>query len=313
MSQAGSLRGSGSGPGGSDLHVARYIVSAGGGTDGANYTTIASAYAAAVAKGGNQTVFIQPGTYTENITLSAGVNLAAFNCDALPPSVTINGKCSASFSGACAISGICLQTNGDYFIEVSGANATRVELIHCRLSATNNTGIHVTNSNGNGGLYIRYCNGQLANAAIAFFTLTSTAGIQFTGGIFENLGSTTVSTSSGNGGVSFYNCFIGWPVTTSSSGAFTALNCQFSFTSPSTLTIGNSGGSYLINSWVYTQSASAISVGAGASLKCANCAIDSTNTNAITGAGTLQYGLLTFTNSSSTVNTSTLIPLATLI
>src|ERR1700689_4598331 len=36
---------------GFDLHTARYIVSAGGTSDGANYTTIASAYAAAVAAG----------------------------------------------------------------------------------------------------------------------------------------------------------------------------------------------------------------------------------------------------------------------
>ena len=56
-----------------DLHTARYIVSAGGAIDGANYTTIATAYAAAVAAGGVQTVFIQPGTYTENITLSPNV------------------------------------------------------------------------------------------------------------------------------------------------------------------------------------------------------------------------------------------------
>src|SRR5574338_1448725 len=48
----------------SDLHTARFIVSAGGAPDGANYTTITAALAAAVAAGGNQTVFIQPGTYT---------------------------------------------------------------------------------------------------------------------------------------------------------------------------------------------------------------------------------------------------------
>ncbi len=64
-----------------DLHTARFIVSAGGASDGANYTTIASAIAAAVGATGNQTVFIQPGTYIENLTLSPGIDLTAYGCD----------------------------------------------------------------------------------------------------------------------------------------------------------------------------------------------------------------------------------------
>ena len=87
-----------------DLHVARFIVSAGGAADGANYTTLASAYAAAVAAGAPQTIFIQPGTYIENITLSAGINIAAFECDAMTPNVTIVGTLTATYSGNCSIS-----------------------------------------------------------------------------------------------------------------------------------------------------------------------------------------------------------------
>src|SRR6185369_10362256 len=103
-----------------DYHVARYIVSAAGSADGANYTSISLAYAAAVATGQPQTVFIQPGTYTENITLSANVNLAAFDCDALTPSVTILGKLTATFAGSCSISGIKLKTNADFCLAVTG-------------------------------------------------------------------------------------------------------------------------------------------------------------------------------------------------
>jgi len=52
--------------------TAKLIVDATAGSG--NYTTIAAALAAASS---GQTIFIRPGTYTENLTLVAGVNLTS--------------------------------------------------------------------------------------------------------------------------------------------------------------------------------------------------------------------------------------------
>ena len=56
-------------------------------------------------------------------------------------------------------------------------------------------------------------------------------------------------------------------------------------------------------------SASAISVGAAASLNLYECTVNSSNTNAITGGGTITYSDIVFTGSSSTINTTTKVPI----
>ena len=53
------------------------------------HTTIAAALTSASS---GDTIFIRPGTFTENLTLKAGVDLCAFDCDALTPNVTIDGS-----------------------------------------------------------------------------------------------------------------------------------------------------------------------------------------------------------------------------
>src|ERR1700676_4205216 len=76
-----------------------------------NYTTIGSALTASVS---GQTIFIRPGTYTENLTLKAGVNLTAFGSDSSlngTATVIINGTCTLSTAGTVTISSIQLQTN----------------------------------------------------------------------------------------------------------------------------------------------------------------------------------------------------------
>ena len=67
-----------------------HIVDANGSGD---FTTIAAALTAASS---GQTIFIRPGTYTENPTLKAGVNLSTFPSDATSGTVIIKGKCTLS-------------------------------------------------------------------------------------------------------------------------------------------------------------------------------------------------------------------------
>jgi len=296
----------------SDLHVASFIVNSDGiiGT-GANYTTIAAAYAAAVLAGGKQTVFVMPGAtgiYTEDITLSANVNLAAFSCDSLNLNVTIEGKLSASFAGTCSISGICLLTNGDYCLEVTGAAATTIELTNCFVYATNSAALHITSSSGASKIVLNSCRGDIGNAGIGYFVHSGAGQIRFYGGSFENnVADTTRSTCSGSGSLAFHNCFAILPFTSSGTGTVSALGCQLY----APMTIGGSGTNSITNCYCNGGVDPAIEV--SNNLILANCSINSINAAAISGAGELKYGLIAFVNSSSTVTTVTQTPLATLI
>ena len=65
---------------------AKFIVSAN--VYEGTHTTIAAALTSASS---GDTIFIRPGTYTENLTLKAGVNLCAYECDGQTPNVTVIG------------------------------------------------------------------------------------------------------------------------------------------------------------------------------------------------------------------------------
>ena len=121
--------------------TAKWIVSPTA-SDG-THTTIAAALTSASS---GDTIFIRPGTYTENPTLKAGVNLSAYTCDALTPNVTISGKCTFTGAGTVSISGINLQTNSDFCLAVTGSAASIVYLNNCYINALNNTAISYTSS-----------------------------------------------------------------------------------------------------------------------------------------------------------------------
>jgi hypothetical protein len=80
-------------------------------------------------------------------------------------------------------------------------------------------------------------------------------------------------------------------------------NMQFSSLNVTALTAGGSGTHRFAHSRFVSDTANAISISSALSLN--DCEIYSSNTNAITGAGSLEFGNLTFTGSSSTINTTT--------
>jgi hypothetical protein len=295
-----------------DLHSARFIVSPGGEADGANYTTIGAAITAAVAKGGNQSIFIQPGTYTENPTLAAGINLVAFNCDANgtitggTPNVIINGTCTATFAGTACLSGICLQTNSAHALTVSGSNATNVILSQVFLNALNNEAV-LLSSTGGSQIYYNQCNGNLGATGFGYFTQSGAGSDQwFIGGFFENIGgSVTPSILSGSSaGLTMYNVDFFNSITSSSSSSTAIQECYFSMGN-STLTIGGTGVNTLFHSSISSGSSVGLSIGVGAACYVDFLDVNSSNTHAISGAGILELGVVVFTGSSSNINTTT--------
>lgn len=282
-----------------DLHVARYIVSAGGSADGANYTTIASAITDAVAATGVQTIFVQPGTYTENFTWPENINIVAYDADALTPTVTIVGKITATSAGTRSMSGIRLQTNSDNFLSLTGANATNVRLVNCFLNATNGTGISQASSLGE--IFCLYCQGDTNNQK--FFDISAGGGLNFYWCRILNTGGSNPACTQSAGTLGIFYSEVYFPITTSGATAGFNIFKSILFT---VITHGstNATGSTIENCYLSSGTSSAISISASALLLIRDSTIQSTNTNPITGAGSITYCGLSF-QGTSLVNTTT--------
>lgn len=289
---------------GDDLFgVTSYIVDPTAGQG--NYQTIGAALTAAAAASFTGDIFIRPGTYTENPTLVAGVNLIAWIGDGVAGTVIINGKCTATFAGSSSISGIELQTNSDYLLEITGSSATTVYLVNCYLNASNHSALHCTNTSATIDLY--ECFGNLGTTSIAYFVITGGT-LTFNNGIYQNSGGSTTGSTASAGNVSLRNIYIVNQITTSSTAGISITNTTIatggSF-NQTCVTIGGSGTNTVEFSEFDGGSSSAISISASGTNLVVLCRIDSSNTNAITGSGAITYGGLIFTGSSSTINTTT--------
>jgi hypothetical protein len=296
-----------------DLHVARFIVASSTLGTGANFTSITAAIASAVGTGINSTIFLQPGTYTENFTLPAGINLCAFDCDPFTPNVTIVGTITMTAAGTSSISGIRLQTNSAALLAVTGTLATIINLNNCYLNCTNATGITFSTNSGSAQINITDCKGDLGTTGIKLFTHTSAGTILFLNSNFSNSGGTTTATTQTTGGFNTVNSRFQFPFSLTSTSATTWEYSLFS-TSPQNVTSATLNGSTHSCKWCRFDSGSASSVSIGSSAATMElCTVSSSNTNSLTGPGTLNYSFISFDGSSSGVNVSTLVPLATLI
>lgn len=284
--------------------VAKYIVSATS-SDG-THTTIAAALTSASA---GDTIFIRPGTYTENLSLKVGVNLTAFDCDATTPNVTIKGNATLTAAGTVSISGIQLETNGAALLTVSGSANSIVYLINCYLDMVNATGITFSSSGASAGIYLYQCLGNLGTTGIGIFTSTAgaTSTFQFNYCTFGNTGSSTTASTTSTGAVLLQNCIFKSVFTTSSSGSFvcqnTALDCTLINTT--CITTAGTGTAAIRNSQLLSGTASALSAGSGTTIQVWLSNITSSNTNAITGAGSIENIGAAFLGSSRKVNTTT--------
>lgn len=292
-----------------DLHTARFIVASSTLGTGANFTSIAAAIAAAQGTGINSTIFLQPGTYTENITLVPGINLCAYNCDPLTPNVTISGTLTLTAAGTVSISGIRLQTNSAAFLAVTGNQASIVNLKDCFLNCSNSTGITYSSSNASSKISLFNCRGNIGTTGIGFFTHSSSGNLNFNWCSISNTGSSTTASTCSAGVCDASYTIIQSPITLSSTAAATWQYCDVSNSSLNTtmLTLGGSGIQNFKWTKIESGSASATTISTTATFEC--CDINSTNTNAIAGNGTLTGNTIQFNGTSSGIqSTITLSP-----
>lgn len=263
------------------------------------HSTITAATSAASA---GDTIVLMDYVATENVAMKTGVNYTAFTGASNEPTSKVTGKWTYSSAGTVSISNIEMITNSDYLLAVTGSAASIVNLNNCYLNASNNTGIDYTSSSGSSGININNCTGDLGTTGIGIYTMSSAGGLNINYSSFTNSGSSTTNSTNSAGQVSITSSSFGSPFSTTSTGILVASWTAFS-TSTNTTCITYGGLEGNINHCSVTSgSASAISIGSG--LQVNNCLINSTNTNAITGAGSIAQFNTFFINTVK-VNTTT--------
>lgn len=278
-------------------------------TNGAKgtFTTIASALSQASTDGYQGDIFIRAGTYTENPALIAGVNLVGFTGDGFA-TVIILGKCTFSSAGTVTISNIQLKTNSDFFLSVTGSANSIVNLDNCFLNANNNTGINFASTGSSAAVNLYSCNGDTGATGTYFnYSSTTTATAYIFSCILLNSGLSTTASTTSAPNVTIDNSRIELPLTATSSGQYTFRNVIVNSRPVNTtaLTTSGTGNTVAVYCRFLSGSASAISIGSGSKVQLFSCDVASSNTNVITGAGTLNYEPITLTGSSTTINTTT--------
>lgn len=296
--------------------VSDFIVDGSGLSRGATHTTIASALTSASS---GDTIFIRPGTYTENLTLKAGVNLCAFNTDCGigysggEGIVIISGKATFSSAGTVGITGIELKTNSDFSLVVSGSAASTVNLINCNIYCSNNTGISLT-STGGAIINLFSCVGNLATTGIGFWSVSGTASVlNVNNCVLDNSGTSLTASTNSAGTVNINNCLIRAPL--SNSGTAAILRVLNSDINPQGDAISVNIGSTVasdnnIISQCRLRSATmaaneCVTIAASADCLVTESTLSTNATNAITGSGTLRYSGLAFPGTGHGISTST--------
>jgi len=301
---------SGSGPSTSDLHVARFIVSAGGGTDGANYTTIATAYAAAVAAGGNQTVFVQPGTYNiGTLVLTPNINICAFDCDAFTPNVTIDGSMTADINGTVCFSGISFTNASGTVLSVSGTGNCDFKFTQCFIMVA---GAFYAFESTNPACTIDLftCRGDILGTA-SYFNSVSGGIVDMYNCYFFNSQQSTAQNMMDNTAINISNSVLNAPLTGSgTAGDISILNSNMILLDTTLITTVGANSDFIIsNSLLDSNNATTIIIGATSSVTITDTTIGSSATDAISGAGTLRCTPISFTKSSSNINVGSVIEL----
>lgn len=272
--------------------------------DYGTYTTVAAAIAGASS---GDLIFIRPGTYTEDITVDKGLTFVAFNRgseDAGP--VIISGKVTIGVTTAKFI-GLTLASNGDNVIESTSAGG-QINLDGCRMNIeTGVFGFNITNASGPS---IRVRNTRIAGSGSAkFINYASSAGAAFIEySIIDGCSAATSTIDAGS--VTLRFCIANVIFTTASAGRLAANFTQFGpqvtpYLDVTYLTTVGTGTSQLFNCNLFSGTAAAVSIGSGTTVQMVHCSVNSSAANILTGAGTLLYGNLVYTGSSTTTNVTT--------
>jgi hypothetical protein len=271
--------------------ITPYVV--GNSTTSAGYQSIQSALDAANVAGGGM-IFVQRGTYVENLTFYNNIQLFGDS----EQGTFIVGTHTPPSSGTLNVFRCTLQgTNAIFSSNAAGTTSIIVE--DCTLNVTNGYSFDLPNWTSAGSIAVDDIgpfgtnDGFIRNiGATGFFAFGAgigdgTANPMILSGITEILG-----------------CSIGCPIQFQTGSVFTIDN---SFTNAGITCSNNSTGA-ISNSRISSGAAAAITMSSSGSIKVSNTIIDSSNNPAIagSGAGTLSYQDLAFLSNALFAGTLTL-------
>jgi len=266
----------------------------------AGYQTIQSGINAANAAGGG-VVYIQPGTYTENLTLYDKVDLYATPAVSQnqPASTTIIGTHTPPASGHAGFNSICFISTTDVFLSAA-AGTTHLVFLNCESAVQNGYFLNVVNWTG----------------ILEIYDFNpSTAGAPFSindGGINNTAGATILIFSAGfgsgtnimqvSGPIFCQGSSFGCPV-----NFLTGSNIGIDQNIFSSITLSNNSTGQFSACRIEGGSSPAITMSSSGAIKIFDSIVDSSNNPAIAGAGagTLTLGDITFPSNASIAGTLT--------
>ena len=279
--------------------ITPYVV---GSSGEAGYTTIQAAITAANAAGGG-VVYIQPGSYTEDLTLSDGVDL--YGTPAVSQnqgaSVTIIGTHTPPSSGHIGFNSIYFQDNSAVFSSAA-AGSTHIVLLNCESAVQNGYFFDLVNWTGIFEIWDH--NPDAAGAPFA----VEDGGINNTGGatlfmFAAGFGFGTANTMNLSGTIVVGEADISCPVDFQTGSTIAIDVCQFA--QPVTFSNNSTGA---LNTCRFSGGASAaITMSSSAAITIGQSVIESSNNPAIAGAGagTLTLGTCNFTDNALLAGTLT--------
>ena len=271
-------------------------------TSAANGThkTLAGAMADAVS---GQTIFLRD-SVTENVIITPGVNITGWNGGTLNvPSIT--GTLTMTAAGTSNISGLHLVTNSAAIIAVTGSAPSILNVYNCYLNCSNNTGINFSSSSASAVINIVKCVGDLGTTGIGLFTHSSSGGLYFSFSDISNTGASTTASTASAGLLNIFWTNFNSTITTSSTNALGVVHSYLDCTAINTpaITVGGSGSN--ASSYTYFASGTASAISVGATFNIAHSHVFSSNTNAMTGAGTIVSTNVNYTGTSHKSNVTT--------
>lgn len=274
-----------------------------------DFTTIQAAITAASS---GQSVMVRQGTYTENLTMKAGVNVYA-DPSAPNGTVIISGKVSCSYAGTATIANIQLQTNSDFAVSNSGSSATLLYLFNCNVVGSNNVPIEYSNSNSSSAIHIYESLTNLTTTGIGLYTGSGTGTLEFNACILNNDGNSLTLPTFTAGILKLQDTVSKCPIQVNGGQLNSMLNTQIDTAAinVAALTLGTSGTHSVYHSGFASGTAAAISVGSGATLNGYVVGYSSSNATPIGGAGTINIACASTNTTLRNVTTTAADPLYT--
>jgi hypothetical protein len=216
----------------------------------AGYQTIQSAIDVAApiaaATGAAQAIYIQPGTYTENLVIQSGIVLVGTGGFGFPNITDIVGTHTPPLSGGCLFKDVHLTNSTDIFSS-SAVGTAAIILDECFIDCNNYT-FNLPNWNGN--FFAIACQNE-GGGTDGWVNNSGGSNANF---FNSQVGFGNVNAAQFSGGVNFSNCTVNCPVTCNGTATMVAQNTLFT----QTVTMNNSSSMQMFGCAIFTMSNNAL-------------------------------------------------------